>query len=47
MVVRFNIETKVTPLQPDETLAPAAFADALVGVIRDPVLASRISIQFL
>jgi glycerophosphoryl diester phosphodiesterase len=45
MLVRFNIETKVTPLKPDETLPPAAFADALVGVIRDAGLASRVSIQ--
>ena len=44
-VVRFNIETKVTPLAPADTLPPAAFADALVGVIRDAGMASRVSIQ--
>jgi glycerophosphoryl diester phosphodiesterase len=44
-VVRFNIETKLSPLEPAETLAPAAFADALLGVIRDAGMSSRVSIQ--
>lgn len=43
--VRFNIETKLTPLEPHETLPPAAFADALLGVIRDAGMGARVSIQ--
>ncbi len=43
--VRFNIETKVSPLEPGQTLAPAAFADALLEVIREAGIASRVSIQ--
>jgi glycerophosphoryl diester phosphodiesterase len=43
--VRFNIETKLTPLEPEATLPPAAFADALLGVIRDAGMSTRVSIQ--
>lgn len=45
VVVRFNIETKLSPLEPGETLPPEAFADTLVGVIRDAGMASRVTIQ--
>jgi len=45
MYVRFNIETKLTPLEPHGTLPPAAFADALLGVIRDAGMSDRVSIQ--
>ncbi|HYC35046.1 MAG TPA: glycerophosphodiester phosphodiesterase [Usitatibacter sp.] len=43
--VRFNIETKVSPLAADETLAPEAFARALVEEIRKAGMASRSAIQ--
>jgi glycerophosphoryl diester phosphodiesterase len=43
--VRFNIETKVSPLAPDETLAPEPFARALVAEIRRAGLARRATIQ--
>jgi glycerophosphoryl diester phosphodiesterase len=43
--VRFNIETKIHPLRPEESLSPPAFAEALVGTIRAAGLAGRCSIQ--
>jgi glycerophosphoryl diester phosphodiesterase len=42
---RFNIETKVSPLAPDETLAPEGFARALVAEIRRGGMQRRASIQ--
>jgi glycerophosphoryl diester phosphodiesterase len=43
--VRFNIETKVSPLSPSETPDPETFAKTLVGVIREAAMAGRITIQ--
>jgi len=43
--VRFNIETKISPLAPGETLPPAEFARALVAAIRDGGMAARSTIQ--
>lgn len=43
--VRFNIETKLSPARPDETLAPEAFARAVIAEIRKAGMASRASIQ--
>ena len=43
--VRFNIETKLSPFAPEETLAPEAFARALVAEIRKAGMASRATIQ--
>ncbi|MEO5694896.1 MAG: glycerophosphodiester phosphodiesterase [Usitatibacter sp.] len=43
--VRFNIETKVSPAAPDETLAPEPFARALIGEIRAAGMQSRSTIQ--
>lgn len=43
--VRFNIETKISPQAPDETLAPEPFALALIGEIRKAGMESRTSIQ--
>lgn len=43
--VRFNIETKISPEQPQHTLPPAEFARALVQVIRAENLQSRVTIQ--
>jgi glycerophosphoryl diester phosphodiesterase len=43
--VRFNIETKLSPLAPEDTVAPDAFVAALLGVIRRAGMASRVTIQ--
>lgn len=43
--VRFNIETKISPLKADETAAPAQLAQAVVQAIRMAGLAQRTSIQ--
>jgi glycerophosphoryl diester phosphodiesterase len=43
--VRFNIETKLTPQAPAETLAPEAFALAVVAEVRKAGVEARTSIQ--
>ena len=43
--VRFNIETKLSPEKPQETLAPEAFTKALLQVIHEANTASRVTIQ--
>ena len=43
--VRFDIETKISPLKPFETLPPAEFARALIAVIRGSGMATRATIQ--
>src|SRR5687767_2763653 len=43
--VRFNIETKLSPLAPGETAAPDAFVSALLGAIRKAGMESRVTIQ--
>jgi glycerophosphoryl diester phosphodiesterase len=43
--VRFNVETKLSPLAPDETLDPESFAVALVAVLRSTGLVQRTTIQ--
>lgn len=43
--VRFNIETKISPSAPEDTLAPAPFARALVADIRAAGMAARSSVQ--
>jgi glycerophosphoryl diester phosphodiesterase len=43
--VRFNIETKISPAAPAETLPPEAFARALVGEIRRAGVAARTTVQ--
>ncbi len=42
--VRFAIETKLSPLAPQDTLAPEAFAQALIAEVRQAGMASRTSI---
>ncbi len=42
--VRLAIETKVTPTQPQETIAPEAFARAVIAAIRKAGMAQRASI---
>jgi glycerophosphoryl diester phosphodiesterase len=43
--VRFNIETKLSPLLPQRTVAPEAFAAALIKVIQNHALEDRVVIQ--
>jgi len=43
--VRFNIETKIDPRQPEATAAPEPFARALVAAIRQAGLTRRATIQ--
>ncbi|MDN4999517.1 glycerophosphodiester phosphodiesterase [Bradyrhizobium sp. GCM10027634] len=43
--VRFNIETKIDPDRPDESLGPQAFVTKLLGVIEDEKLSDRVMIQ--
>ena len=43
--VRFNIETKVSPLAPSETPDPETFAKIVVGIIRDEGMTGRTTIQ--
>ena len=43
--IRFDIETKLNPTRPEETLAPEPFARALVDEIRKAGMASRTVIQ--
>jgi glycerophosphoryl diester phosphodiesterase len=43
--VRLNIETKISPAAPEETLAPEAFAHALIAVIRAAQMQSRTTVQ--
>ena len=45
--VRFNIETKISPEQPQHTLPPAAFARALIALVRAEKMESRVTIQSL
>lgn len=43
--VRFNIEIKVVPTHPDETLAPEPFARAVIAEVRKSGLEKRSTIQ--
>lgn len=43
--VRFNIETKISPEQPQNTLPPAEFTRALIALVRAEKLESRVTIQ--
>jgi glycerophosphoryl diester phosphodiesterase len=43
--VRFNVETKLSPLAPGETVDPETFATTLVAALRAEGLAGRSSIQ--
>ena len=43
--VRFNIETKISPEAPDETLPPAEFTRALIAAIRAGGMEKRAMIQ--
>jgi glycerophosphoryl diester phosphodiesterase len=43
--VRFNLETKLVPQAPDETLAPEPFARAVIAEVRKAGVAQRTTIQ--
>ncbi|MBR0992727.1 glycerophosphodiester phosphodiesterase [Bradyrhizobium japonicum] len=43
--VRFNIETKIDPNHPDETLDPQAFVAKLLGLIETEAFSDRVMIQ--
>ena len=43
--MRFNIETKISPLHPERTVAPDVFAKALINVIQRNGLESRAVVQ--
>jgi len=43
--VRFDIETKVFPDRPDDTIAPEPFVQALLAVIREAGMTRRVMIQ--
>lgn len=43
--VRFNIETKINPTQPEDTVVPDVMTRALLKVVRDAGMTQRVSIQ--
>ena len=43
--VRYNMETKITPLAPGETASPEDFAQALVALIKQHGIAERVTVQ--
>ena len=43
--VRFNIETKLSPIAPAETASPEAFVAALLAVIREQGMEARVTVQ--
>jgi glycerophosphoryl diester phosphodiesterase len=43
--VRFNIETKITPDKPEETLPPEAFTEAVLKVVREAKMEKRVTLQ--
>lgn len=43
--VRFNIETKLNPTRPDDTVTPEAMTRALLQVVADAGMARRVAIQ--
>jgi len=43
--VRFNIETKISPTRPELTPEPQAIVDALLAVVREHGMSSRVTLQ--
>ena len=43
--VRFNIETKLSPLEPDATVSPEVMTRALLQVVREAGMAARVTVQ--
>jgi glycerophosphoryl diester phosphodiesterase len=44
-MVRFNIETKISPLNPERTVSPEDFARAFIAAIRAAGMQKRVTIQ--
>lgn len=43
--IRFNIETKINPMDPEATVPPETFANALIALVRQYKLQNRVTIQ--
>ncbi len=43
--MRFNIETKINPMKPDETVTPAEFARLVIDAIRTAKMETRATVQ--
>ena len=43
--VRFNIETKIDPTRPDDTVSPETMTRALLQVVREAEMTARVTIQ--
>jgi len=43
--VRFNIETKIDPAHPEQTVSPLAFSRALAAAIQDAGMTERVTVQ--
>ncbi|GAB4234420.1 MAG: glycerophosphodiester phosphodiesterase [Kiloniellaceae bacterium] len=43
--IRYNIETKISPLSPEDSADPQVFAEALLAVIRDAGVTGRAAVQ--
>lgn len=43
--VRFNIETKISPLEPEASVSPDAMTQALLEVVRTSAMQSRVMVQ--
>ncbi len=43
--IRYNVETKISPLSPGESPTPARFADAVVAVLRAAAVTGRAMVQ--
>lgn len=43
--IRFNIETKISPLKPEETAAPEAFVAAFLAAVQEAGIADRVTLQ--
>ncbi|MCX7239986.1 MAG: glycerophosphodiester phosphodiesterase family protein [Burkholderiales bacterium] len=43
--VHFDIETKINPHRPDDTLSPQAFVESLLGVVREAGMSKRVMVQ--
>ncbi|MES2401638.1 MAG: glycerophosphodiester phosphodiesterase [Pseudomonadota bacterium] len=43
--IRFNIETKLNPLSPEDTVSPETMTQALLKVVRDSGMTHRVTIQ--
>ncbi|MEO3428127.1 glycerophosphodiester phosphodiesterase [Pelagibius sp. CAU 1746] len=44
-IIRYNIETKISPQAPEESPDPQAFAEALIAVLKDAGVTGRAAVQ--